>query len=272
VAVAVVFFSTSPVLVRWSAPLSGWEIAWARLVVAAAVVWILAVIRGERPRLAWGDAPRFALFGLITALHFWFYVASLSHTTVAHSLTLVYTAPIFVVLFSALFLKEPLARRKYLGVLVTVVGAAVLAGFEPRFTSQMALGDLLALGSAVYFGFYSVAGRSQRDRYPLLTYAFAVYGMAALWLTPAALLSHTPGWGMQQVLSVVALGVFPLALGHTLYNAALRRTHAAYVNLIATQEVTGGIVLGALFLGEVPGPSTLLGVATALAGIVLVLL
>ncbi|MGQ9586589.1 MAG: DMT family transporter [Anaerolineae bacterium] len=272
VAVAVIFFSSSPVLVRWGAPLSAWEIAWGRLAVAAGVVGLWATLRGERPRLHWGDVPRFALFGLITALHFWFYIASLSYTTVAHSLTLVYTAPLFVALFSALFLGEPLARRKYLGVVVTVAGVAVLAGFEPQFSSKMVLGDLLALGSAICFGFYSVAGRSQRDRYPLLTYAFGVYGMAALWLTPAAFWGHTGGWGTQQVLSVVGLGVFPLALGHTLYNAALRRTHAAYVNLIATQEVTGGVLLGALFLGEVPGPTTILGIATTLAGIVLVLL
>jgi len=271
VAVAVLFFSTSPVLVRWSAPLSGWEIAWGRLGTASLAVLALMLLRGERPQLTWRDLPRFALFGLVTALHFWCYIASLGYTTVAHSLTLTYTAPLFVALFSALFLKEPLARRKYLGVLLTVVGVGVLAGFEPQFSPRMAFGDLLALGSAVAFGFYSVAGRSQRTRYPLLTYAFALYGMAAVWLTPAALFSRSEGWGLPQVLSVVALGVFPLALGHTLYNAALRRTHAAYVNLIATQEVTGGVLLSALLLGEVPGPTTVLGMVLALVGIAVVL-
>ncbi|MGQ9568629.1 MAG: DMT family transporter [Anaerolineae bacterium] len=271
VALAALLFSTSPVLIRWSAPLSGWEIAWGRLGTAALAVLALMLLRGERPQLAWRDLPRFALFGLVTASHFWCYIASLAYTSVAHSLTLTYTAPLFVALFSALFLKEPLARRKYLGVLLAVVGVGVLAGFEPQFSPRMALGDLLAVGSAVAFGFYSVAGRSQRTRYPLLTYAFALYGMAAVWLTPAALWNHTGGWGPRQVLSVVALGVFPLALGHTLYNAALRRTHAAYVNLVATQEVTGGVLLSALLLGEVPGPTTLLGMLLTLLGIAMVL-
>ncbi|NLE75395.1 MAG: DMT family transporter [Chloroflexi bacterium] len=272
VGLAVLFFSTTPVLIRWSAPLTGWEIAWGRLAVATTAVWALATLRGERPRLALSDLPRLALFGLVTALHFWFYISSLSYTTVAHSLTLTYTSPIFVAILSALLLGEKLAGRKYLGVLAAVLGVAVMAGFEPAFTSRMALGDLLALGSAVCFGFYSVAGRSQRARYPLLTYAFGVYGMAALWLTPAVLLWPSGGWGAPQTLSVLALGVFPLALGHTLYNAALRYTHAAYVNLVATQEVTGGVALSALLLGEVPGMSTVLGILTTLGGIVLVLL
>lgn len=271
VAVAVLFFSTSPVLVRWGAPLSGWEIAWGRLGTAALAVLVLMLLRGERLQLAWRDLPRFALFGLVTALHFWCYIASLAYTTVAHSLTLTYTAPLFVALFSGLFLKEPLARRKYLGVVLAVTGVGVLAGFEPEFSSRMALGDLLALGSAVAFGFYSVGGRSQRDRYPLLTYAFAIYAMAALWLTPLALGSRSGGWGLRQILAVVGLGVFPLGLGHTLYNAALRRTHATYVNLVATQEVTGGVILSAIFLGEVPGPTTILGMLLTLVGIGVVL-
>ena len=54
--------------------------------------------------------------------------------------------------------------------------------------------------------------------------------------------------------------------------AALRRTHATYVNLIATQEVTGGIILSYLFLGEVPSFNSLLGAAITLTGIATVLI
>jgi drug/metabolite transporter (DMT)-like permease len=140
---------------------------------------------------------------------------------------------------------------------------------------EMAFGDLLALLSAITFGFYSVAGRYERDRYPLLVYASRVYGAAALWLLLPALLalpSMPPAaWGWAQLLSVVALGVGPLALGHTLYNASLRRTHATYVNIIASQEVTGGIILSWLLLSQVPTPNSLAGAFVTLVGIALVL-
>jgi len=123
----------------------------------------------------------------------------------------------------------------------------------------------------VMFALYTIAGRSQRQRYPLFTYAGLVYGLAALWLAPlAAATTHSvPGW--PQVLAVIGLGLIPMAAGHTLYNAAVRHTHAAYANLIATQEVTGGVLLGILLLGEVPGPTTVIGLAVTLAGIALVL-
>jgi drug/metabolite transporter (DMT)-like permease len=273
VTLAVLFFSTSPVLTRWAAPLTPYEIATGRLGVAALAILLLVVVRRDPLRIAKRDLPRFVLFGLIAAVHFLCYIASLSYTTIAHALSIVYTAPIFVTLFSAIFLKEPIERRKWGGVLVSVLGVSILAGFEPRMTREMLLGDLLALGSAITFGLYSVAGRSQRERYPLFTYATAVYGIAALWMLPAAVLSFTPhGYTTTTVLSVVGLGILPLGFGHTLYNAAVRRAHATSVNLIATQEVTGGVILGILLLGEVPALNEIIGALVTLGGIALVVL
>jgi drug/metabolite transporter (DMT)-like permease len=63
-----------------------------------------------------------------------------------------------------------------------------------------------------------------------------------------------------------------MAIGHTLYNAAIRRTYATYANLIATQEVTGGVILGALLLGQWPTVNSLIGATITLAGIALVLI
>ncbi len=273
VALAVVLFSTSPVLIRWAAAsLTSYEITAGRLLVAGVLVLGLAILRKDRlpSRAEW---PKFAGFGLAAALHFGLYIASLSFTSIAHSLALIYTAPIFVALFSRLVLKEKLNPRQWTGILVAVVGVALLAGAEVQITSRMIIGDLLALGSAVCFGIYSVAGRSQRNRYPLISYAGTVYVMATLWLIPTVAVNFSPGgYSWPAVLSVLALGVFPLAIGHTLYNAALRRVSATYVNIIATQEVTGGVILGILLLNEIPTWNSIVGALITLAGILLVVL
>ncbi|MGB3217719.1 MAG: EamA family transporter, partial [Anaerolineae bacterium] len=90
---------------------------------------------------------------------------------------------------------------------------------------------------------------------------------------PAAVLSFNPAaYGWQQVLAVIGLGILPLGIGHTLYNAALRRMHATYANLVATQEITGGVLLGVLLLGEIPSPASLIGALVTLAGIAFVIL
>lgn len=271
VAIAVGMFATSPVLIRLAYPVSSFEITFWRMAFAAPTVLVLSRILQQPIRVPYQDMGRFVLYGLVAALHFLLYIASLNFTTIAHSLALVYTAPVFIAIFSAMFLGEHLVRRKYMGIAITVIGVAILAGFEPQISLRMIVGDVLALGSAVCFGFYSVFGRSQRDHYPLLTYAFVVYACAALWLAPVAIVSFKPVYTLTGIMAILFLGIFPLGIGHTLYNAAIRRVHAAYANLIATQEVTGGIILGFLILGEVPSLNALLGALIALVGIILVL-
>jgi drug/metabolite transporter (DMT)-like permease len=272
VAIAVCLFATSPVLIRVAFPVSSVEITFWRMVLAALTVLVLS--RGMRQPISVprADLGHFAVFGLVAALHFGLYIASLQFTTIAHSLAIVYTAPIFIVALSTLLLHEHLARYKYLGIAVTIAGIAIMAGFEPKLTTRMLFGDLLALGSAICFGFYSVIGRSQKDRYPLLTYAFLVYGMAALWLLAPAAAAFRPVYSPLAILAIVFLGIVPLGIGHTLYNAAVRRVHAAYANLIATQEVTGGIILGILLLSEFPSPAAIIGASISLLGIIVVLL
>ena len=291
VAIAVIFFSTSPVLVRWAAvSVSSFEIAAGRLLVAGVAVAGVLLLRrmsagGEPLLAARSEWPRFALFGLVAALHFFFYAYSLEFTSITNSLAIMYTAPVWVALLSRFVLGEPLPLRKWLGIVVAVLGVAVLSGFEPLlawmqggrasydFTPRTLIGDLLALGAAVTYAIYSIAGRSQRERYPLLVYAGTVYIVAALWLLPAAFVAHRPGsFNWPAVASIAALGVFPLACGHTLYNAALRRVNATYVNLIATQEVLGGVLLGAFLLREIPSFNSIIGGLITIGGILLVLL
>ncbi|MDQ3930688.1 MAG: DMT family transporter, partial [Chloroflexota bacterium] len=142
VAVAVFFFSTNPVFVVLADPMHPFFKTWARMIVAALAVGGLALLTWDTSRnqgttvtadrSRGSSTLRFLLYGLITALHFLFYVSSLSFTTAAHSLSLVYTAPIFVALFSALFLKERLRSRQWAGTGIAVLGVAILAGLEPR--------------------------------------------------------------------------------------------------------------------------------------------
>ncbi len=270
---AALLFSASPVFTRWAtASLSAAEITFGRLLVGGLAVCAIALWRREplpRPRVGW----LYLGLGLGLCLHFLAYASAIRYTTLAHTLTIVYSSMVFIALLSRFALGERLSRRQWAGVGLALIGLAALTGFETRLDRRMLLGDLWALGSAVTFALYSVAGRQQRTRTGLFAYAATLYLLAALCALPFAAFRFTPqGYTWPAVASVVAAGLVPMGLGHTLYNAALRSLNATAVNLIAAQEVVFAAAAGALLFGEHPTGLTLAGIGLTLAGVVLVAL
>lgn len=266
VSIGTIFLSTSPILTRWVADLPAGEIAFFRMLLGSMFIFIISKVTGTGIWLKTKDMPKFLLYGLITALHFLLYIASLMYTSIAHSLSLVYTAPIMIAVLTALFFKEPIPRHKYLGIFMVILGIIILAGFEPMLTKEMILGDVMAIGSALCLALYSIAGRRERDNYPLFQYVFWVYFLAAIFLLPVALKNFSlPTPKNFAILLLIAL--LPTTLGHTLYNAGLRYVHPAYANLIMTQEITSGILLGYFLLGEVPSKNSIMGVIIMLIGL-----
>ena len=128
----------------------------------------------------------------------------------AHALTLTYTAPLFIAALSFLVLKEPLPRRTLPAALAALVGVAVLAGFEPRLDRRMLVGDVLAVGAAITFAVYSLLGRRERARLPLLTYAAGVYLVAGLVTSPFAGSLLRPGLPLGALGSRVRHGAGPV--------------------------------------------------------------
>ncbi len=268
--VAACFFSTASVVIRLASSFSPFEVTSYRSLVGGLVVGVLAHLNGQPLRLSPAELRRLFPIGLITAIHFLGFIAALNYTTVAHALTVTYMAPALTALLAWRLLGEPMPLRRWVGVALVVSGVAVLAGFEPQLTPRMLAGDGMALISALAYGFYSILGRRERDRFPLFTYAAWIYFLAGLILLPVALAAGTHGPTPAAAAAVVWLGLVPMAAGHTLYNAALRRMHAAVVNVIASQEVTGGILLAWLILGEAPAPHVIAGATLTLLGVGLV--
>lgn len=268
---AVASVSTSAVLIRLAGEVSAYEIAFWRLVVAATILTPPMLARGEWPATKALGARRFSLYGAILAAHFIFYNLALRYSPIAHVLPILYTSTIFVAILSALVLGERLRPRQLAGIGIVLVGVVILAGFDPAFSTTTLLGDGLALLSAIAFALYSLVGRRERSRVPLLGYAVGVYALAALWTAPLALSLSRGGYTLAVVLALFGLGLIPNALGHTLYNASLRRLNATVANVLFTQEITGAILLGWLVLGEEPTTNALIGAVVMVLGIIAVL-
>jgi drug/metabolite transporter (DMT)-like permease len=270
---ATAFFASAAILVRFAGQVPPAALAADRLLIGAAFVALGGLVTrtpmGIRPR----EIAPLAGIGVIAAIHFMAYILALGRTSIAHTLVLVNLSPVFVAVLSPRWLGESLSRGRFAGIGLSLLGLAVMVGFEPRTTASSLSGDLLALLSGLSYAVYSLAGRSVRGRHPLFRYTFWVYLLAALVLLPVGRpWSRASAINGPTLVAVILLGLLPTGLGHTLYNAALRRTTAATANLIATQEVTGGILLGYFFFGETLSAAAVVGGLLALAGVAFVVI
>jgi drug/metabolite transporter (DMT)-like permease len=249
-------------------------IAWYRVALAALVLGPLFVrdrIGATVPFLARRTLAVTLLSGAFLALHFACWIQSLKMTTIASSVTLVRTTPLFASLFSRLWLREPFDRWMLVGVSCSTLGGVWVAGSDFSASGEAFWGDLLALAGAVMAAGYLVIGRSARRSMDLASYTFLVYGAAALVLLLFCLAGNLPLGGLSGRTYVILglLALIPQLIGHTTFNWALRFLPPTTVAVVLMGEPIGATLLGYLVFGEAPSWNKAGGLITLATGIVL---
>lgn len=217
-----------------------------------------------------------AVAGVMLAIHFWTWNASVSMTSVAASVVLVNMQPVIVALLSVVWLRERPTSRQWSGIAIAMLGACVVAlpaisAANAAVSGRALAGDLLALAGAVVGACYFVAGRRLRATLDLWPYVALVYGTCFVVLLAFAFAVRAPV--LQQppreigIFAALALG--PMLLGHTGANWALRYLPAYVVNLTLLGEPVGATLLAAVMPGirEVPGVATFAGGGLILLGV-----
>lgn len=213
--------------------------------------------------------------GAALALHFMSWITSLRYTSVASSVVLVSTSPVWVALGGLLFLKEKLHLRLLIGILLAMCGSVIISGADFYFEPLRLTGNLLAVAGALFAAVYLLIGRRLRAGMDTFPYVTAVYGSAALVALFFILATHTPlfAFGAKTYLLLVAIAVFPQIIGHTSFNWALKYFSATVVAVVTLGEPIGASILAWVFLGEqlsllqfVGGVITLAGLFVALIG------
>lgn len=211
--------------------------------------------------------------GMALGVHFGFWISSLDYTSVAASVVLVCTQPVFVAILAYLIFGERTSLLSFFGILISLAGTAVIAS-DGSVGSATSLGNALALFGAIAIAVYVLIGRSLRTTgVGVLPYSIVVYASAAVTLAPAALFGGAPLWGYPAEtwfwLWTVTLG--PQILGHTVFNWALRYVQASIISGTILAEPVVSALLAWLILSEKPGLATLLGGAVVLLGLFLLL-
>jgi drug/metabolite transporter (DMT)-like permease len=277
-AMGIAAVSTASVLIRYAqAEAPSLVIAAYRLTLASLILIPLAWKRypHELRRLDKADW-RLAIFsGVFLAVHFATWITSLQYTSVASSVVLVSTSPLWVALAAWLFLHERLTRPVIAGLIVAVVGGVIVSLSDTQQEAGRAplLGNLLALAGALAVTGYWLIGRRLRAKLSLVPYVAIVYGTAAVILLGMVLAARQPLTGYRPIIYLwfLLLALLPQLVGHSSFNWALAHLPAVFVAVATLGEPIGSTVLAYLLLGETPTWMKLAGAGLILTGIVLTL-
>jgi drug/metabolite transporter (DMT)-like permease len=271
-AVGVVMVSTAAIAIRFaqegasSLSIAAWRLTLAVIILAPVV---LSRHRDELARLTRSELMRATAAGFLLALHFATWISSLEFTSVAASVVLVATSPLFVGLLSPLLLHEAVPRLMFVGIVIGIVGTGVIALDGLGGGSEPLKGDLLALAGALCVSGYMMIGRTLRRGLTLLPYIFVVYGVAAVVMLVVVVATRQQmfGFALETYGWVLYLALGPQLIGHTSFNWALRYLSATYVTVTLLSEPIGAALLAWWLLGEAPRQLEVVGGALILGGI-----
>ena len=226
-----------------------------------------ATLNGLRLR----DLRSSAVAGLFLAAHFAAWLPSLSMTTVAASIALVTTTPIWTAL-AARAAGVQLPAAVWWGLVLAVFGAALIAGVDVTVSLEAVAGDGLALLGAMAAGGYVLAGARARERLATSAYTVICYSVCAVVLAVAALIVDVPlgGFSARDWWLIAAITFVAQLLGHTLLNLVLHSVGPTVVSLAVLLEVPGSLIVALVLLEQAPPLLALPGMAAVVAGVALV--
>lgn len=224
---------------------------------AISFVVVLAVTLLTSPaslRVRARDLWLFAAYGLVSiAIFFYAYLYAIERTSIATAAILLYTAPAFVAVLSALIFKERLTSGRAAAIGLAAAGCVlVVRGYDLAALRPNLPGVVAGLASGLTYAMYSIFGTTALRRYTTratLTYAL---GFGAIFLgvvaVPAGAVSPAHSVPTWFVIAYLALGT--TLLGQFLYLSGLRRISPGRASLIATLEPVVAACLGYVVLGE----------------------
>jgi DME family drug/metabolite transporter len=255
-----------------------------RIALGGALLALVAVLsrsgswnsRGDansRSQNGMGGAPGAVAAGIVAVAGYQAcFFAAVDRAGVAlGTLVAIGSGPAFTGIVAAVASGERPVPRWYPATGMAVIGCGLLlASGGDRELDAVGLG--LALGAGLSYAVYTVAAKAVLSRgVPGPTVMAAFFLGGAVLLAPALLVADTDGLATGRGIAMVFwLGVATTAVSYVLFSAGLHRLRSSTVVTLSLTEPLTAALLGAVVLGERPGPVALLGALVLLSGLLVI--
>ena len=269
-----VFWGVISVFIRplSAAGLSATQICFVRLLIAAPVFSLVTLcVSPSLFRFRLRDIWMFFGTGIISIVLFnicYFY--TIIHSEASVAVVLLYTSPVFVMLFSVFLFKERVRAQKIAALVMTLVGCLLVSGVIGSGAGLRPIVALTGLLSGLFYAMYSVFGKIALKKYDALTvttYTFIFALIAALPISDVgntfSILFATPKlW-----LWCAGIAIVSTALPFFFYTIGLKKVEPSRASILAAVEPLVGSLVGIAFYGESRGVLKILGIVVVIGAI-----
>ena len=240
------------------------------LAVLALTLYAVAVGRLSKLRARWRE---FLIIGTVnTAIPFSLIAAAEIYLTASLAAILNSTTVLFTALVAAVWMGDPLTMRKVVGVILGIVGVAVLVGWDPIELSGVILLSVGAmLAASLSYALGAVYIKRTFKGIPPLSMSLGQLTGGAIILLPLAAAS-LPGERPSAAVTLCVLGLALLstAVAYLLYFRLIENVGPTSTVTVTLLVPLFGLLFGVLLLDEPFGWGTLTGLAIILSSVTLV--
>lgn len=212
------------------------------------------------------------LAGVFTACDLALWTSSLSYTTAANATLLGNTAPLWVALGTWLILKQSLTTIFWRGLLITLIGAALIMGTDFILHPRFGIGDLMATFTGFFYGGYYLITEKSRAHFDSVTHIWfvGIGASIALFVINTILQNPFAGYDRSTWLVFLSSAVVSQLIGYMALAYALGHLPASIVAPTMVLQPVVTAILAIPLLGEIPTIWQGIGGAIALVGIYIV--
>jgi drug/metabolite transporter (DMT)-like permease len=220
------------------------------------IAWIK--VRDELLNLSPRELKLAAVSGFFLALHFATWISSLEYTSVANSVVLVNTNPLWVGLLTPLLTKERIKAAVAVSIVISVAGGIIIGAGDFTTGNRALLGDFLALLGSICAAVYLLLGRNLRRKLSLLAYIFVIVLGLKMPVTGFSTNTYATFW---------AMAIIAQLIGHSSYNWALKWFSATLIAISLLGEPIGSTILAYIIFDEGLSASKVIGGVMILSAI-----
>jgi len=257
IVVASLFFGFIPIIVRLGTHLGAYNLSFFRIFIAAIAILAYMLLSGKKITPFKQERKIVLFLGAVHGFIILGYFLSIQYLSVASAVLLLYSSSIWMILFSAIFLKERITRTTLGALVLALVGVILVVSPQQLFLRESLIGSVAGLLGGIGMGLVYVLSKKV-TAYDRISLTFWQNTIALPFVLPL-LLIDPPSFTPTDIGLVLVLGIICTAVPFVLLYRGLQKVPGSTGGIVILLDILAPILLAFLFFGETPSLSALFG-------------